>query len=185
MKKGILLILIIALAACVLAGCSEPEPEVPDFRNASWGMSQSKVTKSEEGEYAFATDDIIFYETKAEGSDDDVEVTYEFTDGKLTSAEMYFVFREEVTIDQAIEKYLAYREFLTEKYGAPVDDDYRVWIAMDEDTKEDADRLQLYYGRMVYRTVWNTANGSSELSLSCNGYVVTYKLTGEIAPAAE
>lgn len=183
MRKITVFLFVTVLAVLLMAACAQPEPEVPDFRNASWGMSQSKVTKSEQDDYAFATDDIIFYETTAEGSTDNVEVTYEFTDGKLTSAEMYFVYDEEVTIDQAIEKYLAYREFLTEKYGAPVDDDYRVWVNMDEDTKEDADRLQLYYGRMVYSTVWNTANGSSELSLSCNGYVVTYKLTGQIAPA--
>ena len=183
MKKAIALLLCICLTLAFSAcGKGEEVPPQPDFRNAFWGMSQTKVAESEAMDYAFADDNIIFYTTQLEETGEDIEITYYFTDSALTSAELRFTQQEDRTIDDLIASYLALRDKVSAAYGDPVDPDYRVWLAKDPATEQDPDRLQIYYGRMEYCTRWETDTGSLTLTLNCQGQKLAYVLFGEAAP---
>ena len=170
----------VALALALLLGGCSGGSGARDFRNASWGMTPQQVADTEDESYVFADDSTIFYVTQLPGTGEDIEVTYSFTDGALTSAELRFT-QQERTIQELIDSYLAFREQLIGTYGQPVDPEYRVWLEQDPGTKDDPDKNQIYYGRMQYLTRWETESGWLELSLSCTGQKISYALVGAAA----
>ena len=173
MDKRILLIfsfVILLLFTC----CSEkswqqlPEPSKPhDFMNADWGMSQSKVQKSQLPNIElYADDTTMLYEvTKAY---DTIEVFFTFLDDQLVSGECRIEMGQEVwskRVPELIESYMSFREEIIDIYGAAIDEEYMVWLDMDPEYIEDDDMHNLYYNRLEYLSEWETETSRLTLRL--------------------
>jgi len=155
-------------------GCGTPQEEPPkDFRESRWGDSRSRVEKAEDTEYIFATDDLLLFQTMLD--DEPVEVYYVFEDDALTEAQIKFVIGERI-LNDLIASYEALRASLTDRYGEPVDPEYRVWIDRDPDRENNADNMLLYEHLMRYETVWRTETSEYKLTLEYIDLQIDYIL---------
>ncbi len=164
MKKIIALLLAVVLFT--LSGCSllykeEAAPiVVHDFRDCDWGMSHTKVTEIEGDDYDFASDDMILY--AGEMHERKCDIYFYFTDGKLTGGEAIFSFKDSI-LSELCDDYDDFRAELIEQYGAPLDDDYRVYI--DNDSGYAEDNKAIYYQELKYVTEWTTEKSNMMLYL--------------------
>ncbi len=163
----------LALAVC---SCSGKEPEF-DFENVNWGYSRSQVEKSQQSEYLFASDDLMMFEGEFEG--EAAEVYYSFADDELVEV-MYMLAVNERTISELIDVYVGMRERLIERYGEPLEPDYRVWLNEDSEYANDGDHLLIYHGLMMYKTVFRT--DTSEISLTFDYTDTILNLTIDAVP---
>ena len=136
-----------------------------DFRGSSWGDSRDTVSKSEEGTYVFASDDLMLYMGTI--GEEDVEIYYAFNGDELAEAQCKFVINER-TLNVLMENYLSLRETLIEEYGEPLDPEYRVYLTDDPKEREDSDNVLLYHHLMKYETVWHTETSEIALELQVN-----------------
>lgn len=146
-----------------------------DFRNANWGMSKSKVSKSEETEYVFGSDQILLYQVVEDG--DIKDIYYYFEDDKLVAVDVIYKMSDKTTaklVNDMIDSYIKTRERFIELYGPPVNEDYRLWLDPDPDFINDADILNLYYGRLMYKQEWDTERTYISLTFSYKNTLVEY-----------
>lgn len=171
MKKtlSVLLALLVLLG---LGGCDNLGPVV--FRGVKWGMSEAQVQRAERpDEPTYFDEELMIFSNEVNGQP--VEIYYTFTEGRLSQAEYRFDWREVILEDQ-VASYVAYREQLIAEYGQPLDADYRVWTAYDEEFAADSDANQIYYHRMKYLTEWQTKESRITLLLDYSNERVNYQL---------
>ena len=170
------------LAVVLLASCgSKPG----DFRNANWGDSISSVSKSEDTEYFFATDNLLGFNTKM--YDMDAEILYTFKESKLSEAQCRFKVGDWVLAD-ILPNYDALVKKLTAQYGAPLNSDYHVWrkgTADYEAHKDSTDIYAIYYKILAFKSEWKTETTYYSLSLEYADEQISYILYAcpvEVAP---
>ena len=87
-----------------------------DFRKTQWGMTQGQVLKSEEINVHDSSDKFILYHSVL--SQKDVEVKYNFSDGKLIKAS-YTVNEGYYDPARNYDDFVVFEEVLKNKYGKP------------------------------------------------------------------
>lgn len=118
MKK----LIAVLLLAVMLCGCGEKEP---DFRNINWGMSMDEVRAAEAAEPYEETDDGLLYENIIVDDLINAQLSYCFTDGKLTEAG-YFA-TETVSGDRASDNtYHNLAANISKVYGEPTVSDHEL-----------------------------------------------------------
>ena len=176
MKKFVALISAIAILVLMLSGCSllydeDADGIAHDFRECDWGMSRTKVTEIEGDDFVFADDDMILYAGEMHGRECDID--YYFEDGKLVSGKALFAFEDSILSDLC-DDYVDFRNELIEKYGEPLNDDYRVYIENDSGYKED--NKAIYYQELKYVTEWVTDKSKMTLWLDYGNEQINYAL---------
>lgn len=164
----------------------QPEEDVKnDFRNVSWGMTRAEVERAEGDDFTFASDDMMLYDREEDG--DLVILMYEFDDDRLIDAEIAVQMPQgklwSESVPELIESYKRYRARLAERYGAPLDDDYEVWLDPDPDYINDSQMHNLYFGRLELLSEWETETTEIKLEMYYRDLNFNYILTAN--PKAE
>ncbi len=171
-KKAIALMLCIILVLC-FAGCTK---KPSDFRNANFGMSVSEVTKKENVDFVYASDNLLFYTTTMNAEDS--EIYYYFVDGKLSEAECKFII-DGRTIDENIARFERMTAYLTSLYGEPVNPDFNRWLTEDEEQKLDRPALLIYNQFLEYYLEWQTETAHISLLLNYKDAQINYVYAAE------
>ncbi len=170
--------LLILCLSFTLASCGSKKPH--DFRDVDFGMSISQVSNKESADFVYADDDFIFYTTSMNG--EDAEIYYYFKDNALVSAECKFLINE-TTIGSNMERFAAMSSYITSIYGAPLNDDYRVFLKNDlEDHEGDGDHLLIYHKYLQYFQEWQTETARITLLLNYKDEQINYLYSAEAIP---
>jgi len=155
------------------SACTKPAPEepavlkIPDFRASDWGDSKAQVQKAQlPDEELYADEWSMIYEIDENG--EVLLIGYFFEDDKLVSGECRIEMGDALwsqRVPEMIESYKDFRDSLITVYGAPLEDDFRLWIDKDPDYVNDPDMHNLYYNRLMYLTEWETESSSVSLRL--------------------
>ena len=144
----------------------------PDFRRASWGMSQAEVRALEDGESDFQSHSMLSYSTRICGVS--MTVAYNFVNnmcflGAYLSKEVYS------NLNSHIDDFGRIADLLETKYGTP-DKDQTVW--RDDLYKGDPQRygLAVSAGHLVFNKEWNRGDTNIGLMLRGENYSVSLGL---------
>ncbi len=166
-KRLLAAALCLLLCAAVLAGCAG---KPADFREANWGDSQNEVSESEPTEYVFAGvmdgREVLYFDGELYGHE--AEIFYTFDDNALIEAQARFQVADWILLD-VMADYAAVSDQLTEAYGAPLSEDYRVWHTdheLYEEYKNDPENMAMYWQILTYANEWKTETGYYRLTLS-------------------
>lgn len=113
---GLIVLVIFSLSLTILA-----KEQVYDFRKTNWGMSKEQVKEIEKSklvEEDFGKEENLHYKGEVDGLD--CEIYYYFMRDKLTGAaySSWHINNK----DDCINNYKKLKEYLTKKYGKPVED---------------------------------------------------------------
>lgn len=168
MKKAV------ASLLCALTLCACGGQKTHAFRSADFGMNKTQVTKTEQTDYVFASDDLLLYNGTMNGYD--AEIYYYFTGDALTKGECRFPIGTG-TINDDMERFTALAASLTQLYGDPVSSDYRRFLTDDESQKADADNLLIYRNVLEYYLEWDCDGFTASLLLNYKDAQVTLLYT--------
>ncbi|MEG1061466.1 MAG: hypothetical protein RSD35_05045 [Oscillospiraceae bacterium] len=174
LKKYLSVFVCLVTMTAMLTSCGGKK----EFRNTSWGASLSSVTKSEDTEYVFASDDIIYFNDKM--FDVDSEILYSFKDSALVEAQSKFLVSEWV-LEDIIANYKEVAAQLTEKYGKPLNDNYQVWKTDSdkyEEYKNDTEFNAMYWKILEFKYEWKTESSYYSLSLNYKDEQINYVFYG-------
>lgn len=157
-KKIIISIVGILLLLSVVLFIFIPRPE-KDFRQATWGMTQSEVMKAEKLSLLSNDNDSLIYDGEKFGGYDEfgVQVAYTFdNNGKLTNG--MYMDNSEVTKNESLDgakyTYQAFMNILTKQYGKSKQSD-----------SINSDGQKIGAGT-VFTTKWNRKNTTVILTLT-------------------
>lgn len=177
MKRKFLFVAAVCAALVFLTGCGGSKA---DFRNAKWGDNQNAVTKSESTEYVFAGTlegkEVLYFNDKM--YDRDAEIFYTFEDSALREAQVHFLMGDTNLVD-IMADYQTLSAALSETYGAPLSDDYRVWDTdseLYEEYKNDPENMAIYWRILTWKTEWKTETSYYRLTLGFNDAQYVYEL---------
>ncbi len=171
-RKPAALLLCLIFVVASLAGCGGAK----DFRNTNWGDSLARVSKSEDTDYFYASDEVIAFNGKM--YDVDSEILFSFVDGALSEAQNKFLVGEWILAD-IIPHYKETVARLTEEYGAPLDEDYNVLHTDSpqyEEHKNDTEIYQVYYKILEFKSEWKTETSYYSLTLNYKDEQINYIL---------
>ena len=165
MKRKRVTIVLLLVLCLLLTACGAEEEKTPDFRNAYWGMSPNQVAKTEEREYLYADDTLLYYDGTWE--DQPIEIYYEFEDGKLVRGECRAIIDEYQPFMGYIEKHHAFLEDLTQMYGPPKEEDYHVWKSQEDYNTYhlDAENFPMFYGVLTFFSSWEDEQTQRRLTM--------------------
>lgn len=140
-----------------------------DFRNATWGMSQSEVKANETDRLEEETADMLVYKTSLAGFE--AYAAYIFTDSKLSRAGYFF---EEIhsNDNEYISDYNRLNGLIKMKYGEPVEDE-EYWKSNSSYIPDKSNwGHEIYMGRLVLYSIYRTSTTEIELILSAEDYII-------------
>lgn len=181
-KKILAALLCAALSMILLTGCGGKK----DFRKTSWGMSQNAVSNSEETEYVFAADDILYFNDTV--YDLNAEILYSFEQNELREAQARFLVMDWI-LEDIIANYKQLAAEITSQYGAPLSEDYQVWKTDHElynEYKDDTEFNAIYWRILELKYEWKTEESYYSLTLNYKDEQINYVFYGcpvENAPA--
>lgn len=181
MKRALALTLLLTLLLC---SCGEQPQQLPDFRAVRWGMSEQEVTNAEGTDYLYADETLMMFEGTELSRN--CELYYEFTDGGLSSAACRFKVDEGMILADFVAIYEQLFSQLEERYGSPIEPDYRIW-SNEEDRalyEPDGDPPNIYWQRLVYRCSWQAERSDISLSLDYTDLQINLVLLCEQRPEA-
>lgn len=174
MKKLIAIVLCFVCLATCLTACGKKAT----FRKAAWGMDQKAVIKSEDTEYVFAGDDILYFNDVM--YDINTEILYTFKDNALSEAQAKFLVMDWI-LEDIIANYKQLAEELTKQYGAPLNEDYQVWKTdheLYEEYKDDTEFNAMYWKILEFKYEWKTETSYYSLSLNYKDEQINYVFYG-------
>lgn len=170
-KKIAACVLCIALCCSMFGGCSQKSY---DFRCGSWGDSPKEVSKAEDTEYVYASDDLVEFLDTA--YDKDAEIIYVFENGGLSEGQIKFYVSDWILEDVMADFETTAAE-MTEEFGEPVNSDYRIWDTEHEnyaEHKDDGDKYGIYYHILEYKLEWNDGTTLRTLTLNYKDEQINY-----------
>lgn len=153
-----------------------------DFRGLEWGATPKEVKDAEEASFAGVDGTDLYYTTSLAGID--VVTRYHFLDGRLAEA-AYLSTEEYINDNRHVEDYMKLKELLTDKYGAPVDDDV-IWKSDLFKGETSALGTAVSSGHLVLQTIWEAQDTTIRMVLRGEGFDISHGIIySEKATAAE
>ena len=165
----------VVMAVAMLSSCSA---EKKDFRESNWGDEQAKVGKTENSDYVFANDEVMFYNDSM--FDNEAEILYTFQNNILSEAQCKFVIDDKIIAD-LITDYERVAAEITEEYGEPISSDYKIWHTdseLYEEHKADGEHLAIYWKILEYKLEWKTETSYYSLALNYKDEQINYIFYG-------
>lgn len=162
MKKYII-ILLFPLLSILSFGCSADQvSDEPDFRNASWGMTQEQVKETESSPPTEELPNVITYVSEFEGMP--AVIGYLFDDGKLTRAG-YVMTESYDEPGMYVNDFNKLRDLHTTKYGTPAYDTLNWKEGAESDINTYDYPKAACDGELQYMAGWDTRGSLVKLML--------------------
>ncbi|MDO4566585.1 MAG: hypothetical protein Q4B42_04570 [Oscillospiraceae bacterium] len=161
---------VLMLAALCLTGCSGSH----DFRSGNWGDDPAAVDRREELEYLYASDELVMYSGEAYGKN--AEIYYVFDESGLCEGQVKFLVGDWI-LEDIIADYKETAAEMADEFGAPLNEDYRVWDTQSaeyEEHKGDTDIYAMYYKILEYRLEWDDGETLRSLTLNYRDEQINY-----------
>jgi hypothetical protein len=177
-------LILVSCILCLSCSANSESAEKFDFRKTKWGMYVKEVASSEDSKPAHTPfvsmfrdpDDCLFYEVELMGRP--MQLTYEFSKGKLIAAHYELFNRYNGDENRHITDFVDFKLKLQEKYGVPKKDEINWKNDRFKDKPEDYWRA-IFYSELEYRAKWDTLRTEIELCLTGGFGAVNFSISYE------
>ncbi|OPZ58158.1 MAG: hypothetical protein BWY87_01528 [Deltaproteobacteria bacterium ADurb.Bin510] len=164
-------IMIVLALGLLSLGAAE---STPDFREASWGMSQHQVRKTERIKPAVQDRESLIYKD-ASLANLLTDIVYHFVDGRLVEGQ-YVITHRHWERSGYIEAYENLKNLLSQKYGEPVIDEAR-WSNHQFEHSESQWGLAVAMGHLSYTCAWQTERTTIGMKLWGDDLEICHEIT--------